>query len=48
MHYLQRGQEDLESRLRDAEQARSQWKPVPEIVIDNLQSNIDDVKVRKF
>ncbi|KAK3089530.1 hypothetical protein FSP39_004327 [Pinctada imbricata] len=44
MNSLHRGLEDLESRLKDAEKVRNQWQPVPEIVIDNLQRNIDDLK----
>lgn len=42
---LQDAQDQLDFKLRQAETVKNSWKPVGELVVDDLQNHIDRVKV---
>ena len=37
---------DLSGKLHEGETLKASWLPVGDLIIDNLQDQIDDVKVR--
>uniref|UniRef100_A0A671RYH9 Dystrophin-like n=1 Tax=Sinocyclocheilus anshuiensis TaxID=1608454 RepID=A0A671RYH9_9TELE len=45
---LQDAQDQLDFKLRQAETVKNSWKPVGDLVIDDLQNHIDRVKVSAF
>uniref|UniRef100_A0A8C2CPE0 Dystrophin n=1 Tax=Cyprinus carpio TaxID=7962 RepID=A0A8C2CPE0_CYPCA len=45
---LQDAQDQLDFKLRQAETVKNSWKPVGELLIDDLQNHIDRVKVSVF
>lgn len=42
---LQDAQDQLDIKLRQAETVKNSWKPVGDLLIDDLQNHIDRVKV---
>lgn len=42
---LQDAQDQLDFKLRQAETVKNSWKPVGELLVDDLQNHIDRVKV---
>lgn len=43
---LQDAQDQLDSKLRHAESVKNSWKPVGDVIVDDLQNHIERVKVR--
>lgn len=42
---LQDAQDQLDSKLRQAESVKNSWKPVGDVIVDDLQNHIERVKV---
>lgn len=45
MSILHDSLEDLVSKLREAEQEKSLWNPIADLIIENLPTEIDKLKV---
>ena len=45
MTVLNDAMEDVHHRLQDSEREKSKWKQVEDVVLQNLQDEIDHVKV---
>ena len=48
MTYFQDAMDDLKESLTKAENEKNTWKPVADILIENLQYEIEKTKVRNW
>ncbi len=48
MQLFQGQMEEIDARLVEAEQIKSNWTPVQDLVIDSLSEQLDELKVVSF